>query len=80
MRLSSDRFQLRTRNSIRGFVRPLVCWSVGLLVRRSVGEYKSKSGKTSILEAFFMCLCWEGGWWGIGCGLAAPAHPSATML
>ena len=58
-------FQLRTRNSISGFVRPsvgrsvgrLVGWLVGWLVGCSVEVIESKSGKTRI---------------------SAPAHPSAT--
>ena len=52
-------------------------------VRWSVRDHESKSGKTSVLEAFRVCV-WvgKGVGWGIGCGwgLAAPAHPSATIL
>ena len=52
-------------------------------VRPSVREHESKSEKTSVLEAFCVCVCVgrEIGW-GVGCGwgLAAPAHPSATIL
>ena len=64
-----------------------LCPSVGPSVRRSVGplvrENESKSGKSSVLEAFFVCVCVRRGVrWGVGCGwgLAAPAHPSATIL
>ena len=67
----------------RGFVcssfRPSVCPSVC----PSVHEHESKSGKTSDLEAFCVCVCvGRGVGWGVGCGwgLAAPAHPSATIL
>ena len=35
-----------------------LCPSVGQLVL----EDKPKSGKTNILEAFWVCLCWDGGW------------------
>ena len=43
----TNHFQLRTRNSIRGFVRPSVGWLVGWSVGRSV-TLESKSGKTHI--------------------------------
>ena len=43
---------MRTRNSIRGFVRPLVRPSV----RWSV-VIELKSGKISVLEAFCVCVC-----------------------
>ena len=56
-------------------VRPSVCRSV----RRSLEMIESKSWKTSVLEAFWVCVCVGRG---VGCGwwLAAPAHPSATIL
>ena len=64
-----------------------VCWCVGPLVRRSVGpsfgKHETKSGKTSILESFCVCVrVGRGVGWGAGCGLglAAPAHPSTTIL
>ena len=49
-------------------------------MRRSVREHESKSGKTSVLEAFCVCVG-RGVGWGIGCGwgLAAPARSSATI-
>ena len=43
---------------MRGFVRP----SVGPSVRQFVSEHKSKSGKTSILEALGGALVEDGGW------------------
>ena len=70
---TSHSFQLWTRNSIRGFVRQSVCWSVMI---------ELKSGKTSILDNFCVCLCVGSQGWELGCGsgLDAPAHPSATIL
>ena len=52
-------FQLQTRISIRGFVHP----SVRPSVRPSVHEHESKSGKTSVLEAFCVLSVLE---WGLG--------------
>ena len=56
-------------------------------VRRSVCQHESKSGKTSVFEAFCVSLCWKGGWvgrWvlmGVGCpnppvrnDIATPRH------
>jgi len=60
-----------------------LCPSVGPSVRWSVYQHESKSEKTSVLEAFRVCVCvGKGVGWGVGCGwgLAAPAHPSATIL
>ena len=65
-------FKLRTRNSIRGFVRP----SVGRSVRRSVMVIELK---TSIFDTFCVCLS-VGGGLGCGWGLDAPAHPFAMIL
>ena len=59
-------------------VGPSVCWSVGLLVRRS-SVIKLKSGKTNVLDTFCVCLS-VGGGLGYEWGLNAPAHPSATIL
>ena len=60
---------------IRGFVRPSICPSIG----PSKEVIKSISGKMSVLDTFYVCLCME---WGFGCGwgLNAHAHPSATIL
>ena len=59
-----------------------LCPSVHWLVGWSVRGHESKSGKTSVLDTFCVCLCVEGVWMGLGCGwgLDAPAHPSATIL
>ena len=60
-----------------------LCPSLGRLVRRSVEVTESKSGKTSVLEAFCVCVCvGKGVGSGVGCGWgsAAPTHPSATIL
>ena len=58
-------FKLRTRNSIKGFVRPSV--------RPSVREHESKSMKTSVLDAF--CAC-EWRTWGVGGALMPlPTRP-----
>ena len=86
----SCHFQLRTRNSIRGFVhpsvrpsvRPSIRPSVGRTVRPSVrpsGVIELKRGKTSIFDTFCVCVSIGGGL-GCGWGLDAPAHPSATIL
>ena len=49
-----------------------LCPSVGPLVRPSVMVIESKSGKTSVLDTFCVCLCvegvWVGVWMGFGCG------------
>ena len=60
-----------------------LCPSIRRSVHPSVRVNESKSGQTSVLEAFCVCVCvvrWVG--WGIGCGwgLAAPPHPSVTIL
>ena len=57
-------------DSIRGFVCPSVGPSMVI---------ESKSGKTSVLDTFCVCLT-VGGGLGCGWGLDAPAHPSATIL
>ena len=60
-----------------------LCPSVRPFVHPSVRKHESKSGKTSVLEAFCVCVCvGRGVGWSVGCGwgLAAPAHPSATIL
>ena len=60
-----------------------LCPSVGPSVHTSVREHESKSGKMSVLETFYVCVCVvKGVGRGVGCGwrLAAPAHPSATIL
>ena len=46
-------------------------------VRPSISEHESKSGKTSILEAFCVCLCWKGGWVGhwVWMGVGCPCSP-----
>ena len=44
----------------------------------SVEVIESKSGKMSVLDTFYVCLCMEWGL-GFGWGLHAPAHPSATI-
>ena len=67
-------FYLWTCNSIRGFVHLSinlsVCRSVSLLVM-----IKSKSGKTSILAIFCVCLCERGGYWGFfGGWTPLPTH------
>ena len=61
---AEEGFYLRTRNSIRGFVRPsvgpLVRWSVGLLVQgHRVEKWKNERFR------YFLCVF---------------AHPSATIL
>ena len=54
-----------------------------LSVRPSLGPLEAvielKSGETSVLDTFCVCLGVEGGL-GCGWGLDAPAHPSATIL
>ena len=57
--------------------------SVGPSVRQSEEVIESRSGKTIVLEAFCVSVCvGRGVWWSVGCGrvLAAPVHPSATIL
>ena len=50
-----------------------LCPSVRRSIRWSVRGHESKSGKTSILDAFYV-------WVGCGWRMDAPAHPSATIL
>ena len=76
-----------TVHDIKGLARLLHGPSIGPSVRRSVrpsvrpsvGVIELKSGKMSVLDTFYVCLCEE---WGLGCGLGldAPAHLSATIL
>ena len=57
-----------------------ICWSVGPSICRSL---ESKSGKMSVLEAFYVCVCVEKGvGWGVECRweLATPAHLSAMIF
>ena len=61
--------------SVRPLVHPSVGPSVGPLVMIEL-----KSGKTSVLDTFCVCLCVEGVGVGVWMGLDAPAHPSATIL
>ena len=78
-------FVADTQLYLRGFVHPLVRWSVGPLVRRSVGlsgVIELKTQKTRIYDAAIGTVCegvLEGGL-GWGWRLDAPAHPSATIL
>ena len=47
--------------------------SVRLLVRLLVRQHESKSGKTSILEVFCVCVCvGKGVGWNVGCGRPCP--------
>ena len=62
-----SRFELRTRNSIRGFVRPLVRPSG----RPSVRQHESKSGKTKVLDIFWG-MCVGGMAWGMDRGWMPP--------
>ena len=55
-----------------------LCPSVGQLVL----EDKPKSGKTNILEAFWVCLCWDGGWMGrwVWMGVGYPFPPVRSNI
>ena len=60
-------------------------WILGHNSAKTVApsEHESKSGKKSVLEAFCVCVrVGRGVGRGVGCGwgLAAPAHPSVTIL
>ena len=55
MNICLGRFWLRTRNSIRGFVRLLVHWSTGPLVRWSVGP----SAHLSVHHARIVMLAYK---------------------
>ena len=56
-----------------------LCPSVCPSVHPSVGVNELKSGKTSVLDTFCVCLS-VGGGLGCGWGLDAPVHSSATIL
>ena len=67
------------RISIRDFVRPSVCWSVG----PSVMVIELKNANRRIFEATIVIICVHECVWGrrgCGWGLDAHAHPSATIL
>ena len=61
-----------------------LCPSIGPSVGPSVRPcQRVEKWETSGLEAFCVCVCvGRGVGWSVGCGwgLAAPAHPSATIL
>ena len=70
-------FQLWTRNSLRGFVRPSIGRSVGWSVRLEL-----KMQETRIYDAAVVIECvwvyvsvWEGGWNEAGGWLPLPTHP-----
>ena len=74
-------FFLRTRNSIRGFVRPSVRWPIRPSVRWSI-MLELKTRKTRIYDAAVViecvCVCvnvWEGGWGMAGGWLSLPTRP-----
>ena len=56
-----------------------LCPSVGPSVGPSEAVIELKSGETSVLDTFCVCLS-VGGGLGCGWGSDAPAHPSATIL
>ena len=69
-----------TRNSMRGFVRRSIgpsirqCWSVGPLVRK-------QESKTSVLEAFYVCVGRGAGGRALGVdGSWLPLPPSPQQL